>query len=150
MMARRTSDELLRVYGRARTVAVVGASNREGRPANRIPRYLQTQGFRIVPVNPRGGTILGERAFRSLGEIDTPVDVVDVFRPPEEAESVARQTVAIGAPVLWFQPGTDAGAAVRLAEAAGIVVVTDLCMGTTHGALGLGPGPPPAEEGPAQ
>ncbi|MPZ27892.1 MAG: CoA-binding protein [Micromonosporaceae bacterium] len=126
-----------------RTIAVVGASADPRKPAHAIPAYLQSQGFRIIPVNPRGGELFGERAYRSLAEVDVPIDVVDVFRPPAEAEQVARDTVASGAPVLWFQPGTETAAAVRLATEAGVTVVTGHCLGEAHGRLGLGPGPPP-------
>jgi predicted CoA-binding protein len=69
---------------------------------------------------------------------------VEVFRPPEEAETVARDAIAIGAKVLWFQPGTDSDAAVAAAADAGLTVITKRCMGVTHGLLGLGPGPHPA------
>jgi predicted CoA-binding protein len=134
-------EELVRLYRQTRTIAVVGASANTDKPAHRIPSYLQSQGYRIVPVNPRGGELLGERAYRSLLEVPAPVDVVDVFRPPAEAETVARDAVAIGAKVLWFQPGTDTDEAVRLAAEAGLEVVTGRCMGETHGELGLGPGP---------
>jgi uncharacterized protein len=133
--------QLRGIYATTRTIAVVGASANEAKPAHRIPRYLQSQGYRILPVNPREDEILGEKVSRSLGDIGLPVDVVDVFRPPEEAEQVARDAVALGARVLWFQPGTDSEAAVRLAAGAGLVVVTGRCMGETHGKLGLGPGP---------
>jgi uncharacterized protein len=134
-------EELVRLYRQTRTIAVVGASANADKPAHRIPRYLQAQGYRIVPVNPRGGELLGERVHRSLLEVPAPVDVVDVFRPPAEAETVARDAVAIGAKVLWFQPGTHTDEAVRLAAKAGLEVVADRCMGETHGELGLGPGP---------
>jgi predicted CoA-binding protein len=134
-------NELLEIYRRARTIAVVGASASRGKAAHAIPAYLQSQGYRIVPVNPRGGEILGERAYPSLREVDLPVDVVDVFRPPEEAVAVARDAIAVGADVLWFQPGTHAEEAVRLARDAGLTVVAERCMGEMHGELGLGPGP---------
>jgi uncharacterized protein len=134
--------ELLEIYRRTRTIAVVGASASQGKAAHRIPAYLQSQGYRIVPVNPRGGGILGERAYPSLREVDLPVDVVDVFRPSEDAVAVARDAVAVGADVLWFQPGTHTEEAVRLARDAGLTVVAGRCMGETHGELGLGPGPP--------
>lgn len=134
-------EDLRRIYERTKTIAVVGASERPGKPAHDIPRYLQTQGYRIVPVNPRGGEILGERAFASLSEIDVAFDVVDVFRPPEEAEAVAAAAIAVGAKILWFQPGTHSEAAVRVASDSGITVVTDRCMGKAHRELGLGPGP---------
>jgi predicted CoA-binding protein len=134
-------NELLEIYRRARTIAVVGASASRGKAAHAIPAYLQSQGYRIVPVNPRGGEILGERAYPSLCEVDLPVDVVDVFRPPEEAVAVARDAIAVGADVLWFQPGTHTEEAVRLARDAGLTVVAERCMGEMHGELGLGPGP---------
>jgi predicted CoA-binding protein len=133
-------DALLRIYRQTRTIAVVGASANPRKPAHKIPAYLRSQGYRIVPVNPRGGELLGERAYRSLLEVPAPVDAVDVFRPPAEAETVARDAVAIGAKVLWFQPGTHTENAVRLAAEAGLEVVADRCMGETHGELGLGPG----------
>ena len=134
-------DELLLIYAQPKTIAVVGASTRAGKPAHDIPRYLQTQGYRIVPINPRGGEVLGTRAFASLHDVDVAIDVVEVFRPPEEAEQVARDAVAVGATVLWFQPGTDTGEAAELAANGGLAVIRGRCMGVTHGLLGLGPGP---------
>jgi predicted CoA-binding protein len=136
-----SDDELVAIYRDVRKIAVVGASGNESKPAYRIPAYLRSQGYRIIPVNPRGGKLLGERVRASLDEIDVPIDVVDVFRPAEEAESIARDAVAAGARVLWFQPDTDTLEAVRLAEDAGLTVVAGKCMGATHGRLGLGPGP---------
>jgi hypothetical protein len=134
--------ELLDLLRRVRTIAVVGASRDPLKPSHRIPSYLQSQGYRIIPVNPRGGELFGERVYPSLRELDLPVDLVDVFRPPAEAEAVAREAVAIGAPVLWFQPGTGSAAGVELASAAGLTVVSGDCLGVAHGRLGLGPGPP--------
>ncbi|HEV8672345.1 MAG TPA: CoA-binding protein [Candidatus Limnocylindria bacterium] len=133
--------ELLRIYAQPKTIAVVGASDRAGKAAHDIPRYLQAQGYRIVPVNPRGGEILGEHAFASLREVNVPIDIVEVFRPPAEAEDIARDALAVGAKVLWFQLGTDSDAAAALAEEGGLTVVRRRCMGVTHGLLGLGPGP---------
>lgn len=134
-------EELLRIYVQPKTIAVVGAPDRVGKAAHDIPRYLQSQGYGIVPVNPRGGEILGEHAFASLREVNVPIDIVEVFRPPAEAEAIARDAVALGAKVLWFQLGTDPDAAAMLAEEGGLTVVRRRCMGVTHGLLGLGPGP---------
>jgi alkanesulfonate monooxygenase SsuD/methylene tetrahydromethanopterin reductase-like flavin-dependent oxidoreductase (luciferase family) len=136
-----SNEDLLRIYRETKTIAVVGASADEAKPAHAIPAYLQSQGYRIVPVNPRGGELFGDRVYRSLRDVDVPVDVIDVFRPPTEAEEVAREAIALGAKTLWFQPGTHTSEAVRLASRAGLTVVWGLCMGATHGALGLGPGP---------
>ena len=134
-------EKLLRIYAETKTIAVVGASADETKAAHQIPRYLQSQGYRIIPVNPRGGEILGEPVFRSLADIDVPVDVVDVFRPAQEAPAIARQAIAIGAKVLWLQIGIESEEARQLAEAAGLTVIMNRCMGETHGELGLGPGP---------
>jgi uncharacterized protein len=134
-------EQLLRIYAETRTIAVVGASTDPSKPAHQIPRYLQGQGYRILPVNPHGGELLGEAVAGSLAEVDGPVDVVDVFRPAEEAPEIARQAVAVGAKVLWLQLGIRSEEAKGVAEAAGLTVVMDRCMGATHGQLGLGPGP---------
>ena len=134
-------EHLLRIYTQSRTIAVVGASADASKASHKIPRYLQSQGYRIQPINPRGGELFGEHVFRSLTEIDVPVDVVEVFRPAQEAPEIARQAVAIGAKVLWLQLGIVSEDARRIAEAAGLTVVMDRCMGATHALLGLGPGP---------
>jgi predicted CoA-binding protein len=134
-------ERLLRIYAGTKTIAVVGASGDPAKPAHEIPRYLQQQGYRILPVNPRGGELLGEPVARSLAEVEGPVDVVEVFRPAAEAPQVAREAVKVGAKVLWLQLGIESEEARQIAEAAGLTVVMDRCMGETHGALGLGPGP---------
>jgi uncharacterized protein len=132
-------ETLTGIYRGSRTIAVVGASADEAKAAYRIPEYLQRQGYRIRPVNPRGGTILGEPVATSLADVDGPVDVVDVFRPAEEAADIARQAVAIGAKVLWLQLGITSDEARRVAEDGGLTVVMDRCMGAIHRELALGP-----------
>jgi uncharacterized protein len=134
-------ERLLRIYAETKTIAVVGASGDPAKPAHEVPRYLQQQGYRILPVNPRGGELLGEPVARSLAEVEGPVDVVEVFRPAAEAPQVAREAVKVGAKVLWLQLGIKSEEARQIAEAAGLTVVMDRCMGEAHGALGLGPGP---------
>jgi uncharacterized protein len=134
-------ERLARIYADTRTIAVVGASADPAKPAHRIPAYLQGQGYRILPVNPRGGELFGEPVARSLAEVDGPVDVVDVFRPADEAPEIAREAVRVGAKVLWLQEGIESEEARRVAEAAGLTVVMNRCMGVTHRQLGLGPGP---------
>jgi predicted CoA-binding protein len=133
--------QLLRVYAETKTIAVVGASGDPAKPAHRIPRYLQRQGYRILPVNPRGEQLLGEPVARSLAEVDGPVDVVEVFRPASEAPQIAGEAVKVGAKVLRLQLGIESQEAKRVAEAAGLTVVMNRCMGATHGEFGLGPGP---------
>lgn len=132
-------EHLTGIYRDTRTIAVVGASADGSKAAHRIPAYLQQQGYRIRPVNPRGGELFGEPVATSLTEVEGPVDVVDVFRPAEEAPEIARQAVAIGAKVLWLQLGIASEEARRIAEDAGLTVVMDRCIGATHRELGLGP-----------
>lgn len=136
-----TPDDLKKIYAETKTIAVVGASADEAKASHRIPRYLQSQGYRIIPVSPKGGEILGEKVHASLKEIGEPVDVVDVFRPSEETPAIAADAVAIGAKVLWLQSGIESAEAEKIAEEGGLSVVMDRCMGATHRQLGLGPGP---------
>jgi uncharacterized protein len=134
-------ERLLAIYRTAHTIAVVGASADPAKAAYRIPQYLQQQGYRIIPINPRGGEILGEQVYTTLLDVHEPIDVVDVFRPAAEAPEVARQAAAIGAKVLWLQLGIVSDEARQIATEAGLQAVMDRCMGATHVALGLGPGP---------
>ena len=140
-MANPSDDELKQIYADTKTIAVVGASNDEKKPGHSIPAYLQSQGYKIIPVNPRGGEIFGEQVRASLADIDEPIDVVDVFRPSEETPEIARQAVEVGAKVLWLQTGISSDEAERIAREGGLTVVMNTCMGATHRRLGLGPGP---------
>lgn len=135
--------QLRRLYEAARTIAVVGASTKEDRPAHYVPAYLASQGYRVIPVSPRGGELFGETVRASLEEAGERIDVVDVFRPAAEGPDVVRAAARVGARVVWFQPGTESGEATAAAAAEGLAVVNDLCMGVTHATLGLGPGPGP-------
>lgn len=140
-MANPTDEELKQIYADTKTIAVVGASNDEKKAGHSIPAYLQSQGYKIIPVNPRGGEIFGEKVRTSLADIDEPIDVVDVFRPSEETPEIAREAVAAGAKVLWLQTGISSDEAERIAREGGLQVVMNTCMGATHRRLGLGPGP---------
>ena len=130
-----SDDELRSIYSDTKTIAIVGASSDPAKAAHSIPTYLQEQGFRIIPVSPRGGELFGEAVATSLNEIDGDVDVVDVFRPAEEAVAIAQQAVAIGAKVLWLQAGVTSDEAAEIARVGGLQVVMDMCMGDTHGRL---------------
>ena len=126
------TEDLLRLYRETATIAVVGASSDEHKQAYKIPKYLQEQGYRVIPVNPNGGQILGEPVVRSLSEITEPVDAVDVFRPAEEAPAIAAEAVDLGAALLWLQLGIVSEEAERIAASAGLTVVMDACMGAVH------------------
>jgi predicted CoA-binding protein len=133
-------SELRSLYREDSTIAVVGASVTELKPGHFVPSYLQGQGLRIVPVNPRHEEVLGERCYPSLRDVAFQVDVVEVFRPADEAPAIAEDAVAIGARCLWLQVGIISEEAAEIAEAHGLAVVMDRCMGVMHGELGLGPG----------
>lgn len=135
------AEALRELYRSTRTIAVMGASADPAKEAHTIPAYLAGHGYQILAVSPRGGELFGAPVAAELADVSADVDVVDVFRPPAEADAVAEAAAAVGATVLWFQPGTHTDTAVRLAARAGLVVVTDRCMGATHARLGLGPGP---------
>jgi predicted CoA-binding protein len=116
------------ILERSTTIAVVGIARTTDKPSGSVPAELQRRGFRIVPVNPKAETILGEKAHASLAEVGEPVDVVEVFRPAEEAPEIARQAVAMGAKALWLQQGIESDEARKIAEDAGLDFVQDRCM----------------------
>ncbi len=132
MGATLTEQEFRDYYATVKTIAVVGASENPTKAAHSIPAYLQREGYRIIPVNPRGGTLFGVPVFTSLEEIDEPVDAVDVFRPAEETPDIARQAVKTGAKTLWLQEGIHSDEAGAIAREAGLAFVSDRCMGETH------------------
>jgi uncharacterized protein len=146
-MAIEDMDELRKIYDDTTTIAVVGASADPTKAAHTIPRYLQRQGFRIIPVNPKGGEILGEKVYERLEDVPEPIDVVDVFRPSAETPAVAEDAVKVGAKVLWLQEGISSEEAERIATEGGLKVVMDRCMGETHYQLRLGPGPRSERQG---
>jgi predicted CoA-binding protein len=125
------------VLEQATTVAVVGMSTDFDKPAGHVPAQLRDHGFRIIPVHPEADEILGERAYPSLADVPGPVDVVEVFRPAEEAPDIARQAVAIGAKALWLQVGITSPAARGIAEDAGLDYVEDHCMGVERRRFGI-------------
>jgi predicted CoA-binding protein len=113
----------------ARTVAVVGASRDANKPGGSVPAALQEHGFKVFPINPTAEVLFGEPVYRSLRDLPHSVDVVQVFRPAEEAPEIARQAVAIGARALWLQLGIRSDEARRIAEEAALDYVEDRCMG---------------------
>ena len=125
-----SDPELRSILGDARTVAVVGLSSNPGRPSYEIAEYLQSKGYRIVPVNPKETEVLGERAYPTLADIpaDVEVDVVDVFRRAEFTPEIAQAAVARGAKVLWLQEGISNDEARQIGEDGGLSVVMGVCM----------------------
>lgn len=131
-VASNDDDHLRHILMTAKTVAVVGISSRPDRPGYSVPAYLQSHGYRIIPVNPELEEVLGERAYPDLLSVPEPVDVVEVFRRGGEVMSVAEQAIKIGAKVVWMQEGVVNESAANLALAAGLDVVMDTCMRATH------------------
>jgi uncharacterized protein len=121
----------------ASTVATVGASSDPEKKANSVPARLLRRGFKIIPVNPGTGEILGITAYPDLASIPVKVDVVQVFRPSDEAPEIAREAVAIGARALWLQEGLSSEVARQVAEAAGLDYVEDRCMAAESDRLGI-------------
>lgn len=125
-------DLIRRIFCECKTVAVVGLSNRPGRPSFAVASYLKEKGFRIIPVNPTIAEALGEKSFPSLSAIPFPVDVVDIFRRPEEVLPIVEEAIRIRAKAVWLQEGISSPLAEKKAEEAGLLVVSDRCMLKEH------------------
>ena len=125
-----SDQELRSILEDPKTIAVVGLSSNPDRPSNEVAEFLQSKGYRIVPVNPKETEVLGERAYPSL--LDVPeeirIDVVDVFRRAERTPEIAEQAVARGTKVLWLQEGIANDDARRIGEDAGLTVIMGLCI----------------------
>ena len=126
---------LRRVLKGCHTVAIVGLSAEWHRPSHFVGKYLQSHGYRIVPVNPRYPEILGEISYARLEDIPFAVDMVDVFRRSEDVLPIAHSAVAIGATCFWQQIGVTNAAADALAQAAGLDTVMDRCVKIEHARL---------------
>jgi len=125
----------------ARTIALVGASDRPGRPSYGVMARLQQHGYRVIPVNPQitGEHVHGEFVFRDLHQLGDPIDIVDIFRRPEAAGEAVDEAIAIGAKAVWLQLGVINEAAAARAEAAGLQVVMDRCPAIEIPRLGVAP-----------
>lgn len=132
------ADNIQHILAHCRTVAVVGLSPKTHRASFGVARYMQTQGWRIIPVNPvaaaSGTTILGEKVYATLLEAaqHEKIELVDVFRKSEDVPPVAAQAIAIGAQALWLQLGIENAEAAQAAEAAGLRVVQNKCLLVEH------------------
>lgn len=134
-MPEMTREDVERILRTTKTIAVVGLSDKPDRESYEIASYLQQQGYRIIPVNPRITETLGERAYPDLRAVPERVDVVQIFRRSEDVPPVVEDAIAIGAPVVWMQSGIVNEEAAARAESAGLVVVMDACLRSAHRAL---------------
>ena len=122
-------EEIHDLLAETRTIALVGASDRPDRPSNGVMAYLQSRGYRVIPVNPQitGEHVHGEYVWRELSQIGEPIDMVDIFRRPMAAGEAVDEAIAIGAKSVWLQIGVINEEAAQRAEAAGLKVVMDRC-----------------------
>jgi len=126
------NDDIGRLLTNAKTIAVVGLSDSPLRPSHGVSAYMQSQGYRIIPVNPAIRGALGEKAVASLGEIKEKIDIVDVFRRSEFVPEVVDEAIRLNVPAIWMQEGVVHEAAAEKARQAGIVVVMDRCILKEH------------------
>jgi len=122
-------EDIYDLLANARTIAMVGASDRPDRASHGVMRFLQDWGYRVIPVNPQitGEHIHGEFVWRELAQIGVPIDIVDIFRRPEAAGDAVDQAIFVGAKAVWMQLGVINEEAAARAEAAGLKVVMDRC-----------------------
>jgi uncharacterized protein len=126
------NDPIHELLQRARTIAVVGLSNSPLRPSHGVSAYMQTQGYRIIPVNPKIKGSLGEKAYASLLEVPEKIDIVNVFRRPEFLPEVVDQAIQLRVSAIWMQEGVIHQPAAEKARKAGILVVMDRCILKEH------------------
>jgi uncharacterized protein len=122
-------EDIYELLASTRTIALVGASDRPDRPSYGVMAYLQSRGYRVIPVNPQitGEHVHGEYVWRELAQIGEPIDMVDIFRRPQAAGEAVDQAIAVGAKSVWMQIGVINEDAARRAEAAGLKVVMNRC-----------------------
>lgn len=127
-----TIKEILESY---KTIAVVGLSSQTWRPSYSVSRYMQSAGYRIIPVNPNESEVLGEKAYASLDDVPDPIEIVDIFRRPEFVPDIVEASIRRKARVIWMQLGVIHDAAAERARSAGLEVVTDRCILIEHQAV---------------
>jgi len=129
-------DEVKEIFGMVKTIAVLGLSPEPEKDSHRVARYLQSKGFKIIPVYPKEETILGEKVYRSLAEIPEPVDMVNIFRKPDALGAIADACIARGdVKVFWAQKGIVNNEAAQKAKDAGMRVVQNQCSMVDHRTL---------------
>jgi hypothetical protein len=138
-----TDEETRRRLTTARTIAVVGISDKPERDSNEVARYLIAQGYRVIPVNPMLSEVLGTKAYPSLSAVpaEIPVDIVDIFRRSEQVPPVVEEAIARHAGAVWMQLGVEHPEAAARAEAAGIPVWMNVCIMVEHRRLHIPPVP---------
>lgn len=121
------ADPIHDILANSKVIAVVGLSSKPHRPSHGVARYLQSVGYKVIPVNPNETEVLGEKSYPRLEDVPVQVDIVDVFRRSEFVPPVVESAIAIGAKTVWMQEGVIHEAAAAQARAAGLEVVMDRC-----------------------
>jgi predicted CoA-binding protein len=127
-----SADPIFDILTSYKTIAVVGLSSNPARPSYGVTEYMQSSGYHIIPVNPNETDVLGEPSYPRLEDAPQKIEIVDVFRRPEEVAPVVDAAIRVGAKVIWMQLGIANEAAAEKARAAGITVVMDACMLVEH------------------
>jgi predicted CoA-binding protein len=127
-----TLDPVRDLLRASKTIAVVGLSSNPVRPSHEVASYLQSVGYKIIPINPNESEVLGEKSYPRLEDAPGPIDIVDVFRRSEDVRPVADSAIAIHAKSLWLQQGISNSAAAEKARAAGLLVIEDACLFVEH------------------
>jgi len=138
-----TDEHLRQILTQARTIAVVGLSDKPERDSNEVARYLQAQGYRIIPVNPAVTEVLGEKSYPTLLAIPATerIDIVDIFRRSDQAGPIVDEALVRGVGTIWMQLGVENAAAAAAAEGRHVPVVQNRCIRTAHRLLGVPPVP---------
>jgi hypothetical protein len=127
-----SDQQLKELLQKAHTIAVVGLSSSRFRASYGVSQYMQSAGYRIIPVNPNEQEVLGEKSYARLGDVPEKIDVVDVFRRSEFLPEIVDAAIRVGAPVIWMQEGVVNEAAAQRARDAGLFVVMDACILREH------------------
>ena len=132
-------DRILELLQKAKTIAVVGLSDDMTKPSYGVSSYLQSKGYRVIPINPQLIRVLGEKAYSSLSEAakTAKIDIVDVFRRADAVPAIVDEVLTLGIPALWLQEGVVHEEAAEKARKAGVVVVMDRCILKEHRRYGL-------------
>lgn len=126
------SDAIYELLSRIKTIAVVGLSDSPLRPSHGVSAYMQAQGYKIIPVNPKISEALGEDSYPSLLDVPGKIDLVDVFRRPEYVDEVVEQAIRLKIPAIWLQEGVVNERAAEKARQAGMFVIMDRCILKEH------------------
>ena len=131
-MAINSQETIRRILEECRTIAVVGLSSDPSRASNSVSGYMRRQGYRVIPVNPNETSVFGEKSYPDLSAVPEKIDLVDVFRRPDEAGKAVDEAIAVGAKAVWLQEGVIDSAAAQRADEAGLMVVMDRCWLKEH------------------